>query len=71
LQALINLASDEKNLIFIISEYDSSVLDEAFSGIKNIGLACENGFLCKIVGQTDHSSSDGWIELDGNESEVD
>ena len=42
-----SLCSDERNLVFIVSNYDVKLLNKLFEEIDNLGLCGENGFYYK------------------------
>lgn len=51
LESLRNLASDQKNIVVVISGRERELLDDCFSDIPNLGLCAEHGFYWTLPGR--------------------
>ena len=49
-----SLCSDERNIVFIISNYDIKILQKLFEEVENLGLCGENGFYYKYPSEKEY-----------------
>ena len=49
-----SLCSDERNIVFIISNYDIKILQTLFEEVENLGLCGENGFYYKYPSEKEY-----------------
>jgi trehalose 6-phosphate synthase/phosphatase len=73
-EVLRQLASDQKNIVYVISGRDREGLDSVFSGIKDLGLCAEHGFYWTLPGKLNAVAQDKqtrWHPVNRNEDAED